>query len=624
MKKFSFENQKEFLKDFYKERLGRISSKKELEEALKKREVNLKLNLDDFISLEKIKEILENNPDEIEINQKKYPVKYTYSPYEEENERFKAKIEIPYEEIFKLSEIPTLPSGRFLSIKVIFPSEKNFSLTETFEERDLKELKEKVKKEFLEREWEKWKESEDYPGTEIVEEWNPLAPLPELPSPLSYTKDPETGEEVFSYPAFTIIEEGKLFIKYFPSLKTANKVQSQTLEIIEKLKGEEEAKKEAIQLEIELERLNEIYENLGEENDLEWNEKLEEYGYEVEVEWKGERMERREKISQIKEEIKEILEKIKEKEIEKEGLKKASLLLEEFKKEIEEMKKYFEARQEAKETALKEIEKHFKKCPLCGKELKEGWYCDNFQHNLDLIDFEVDEEGRIKEEIVPLAELKTDQEKVVAQLFGVYDYYRGKDFPNGGVVLETWEKSDFKTSEMWSGEPFKELKYQDFHKILSLEEAQKRKKKIERLIEQAKLKQRWKEYQEDLEYALGQVKEKEWKKGKFKKGRHPKTGEEQWEITFRVGKTLVKYVVSKYGRQPTSENLEYFYSINQPLVDLPNFKLYIVNLEPPLPEEQPEPLESFVSSETQSSEKKQLSKEEFQGALKKLKEKFKK
>jgi len=623
MKISPFENPRKFSENFYKERLGQISSKKELKEALEKGEVNLELDLDDLISPKKREEILKNNPDEIEINQKKYPVEYMYSPWEEEDERFKAKIEIPYEEVFKLSEIPTLPSGRFLSMKVIFPSEKNFSLTETFEEKDLKELKEKVKKEFLEREWEKWKESENYPEAKIVEEWNPLIPLPELPSPLSYTKDPETGEEIFSYPAFTI-KERKLFIEYFPSLKTANKVQSQTLEIIEKLKGEEEAKKEAIQLETELERLNEIYENLGEENDLGWNEKLEEYGYEIEVEWEGKKMERKEKISQIKEEVKEILKKIKEKEIGREGLKKASLLLEEFKKEIEEMKKYFEARQEAKETALKEIEKHFKKCPLCGKELKEGWYCDNLQHNPDLIDFEVDEEGEIKEEMVLLSELKTEQEKVVAQLFGVYDYYKGKDFPNSGVVLETWEKLEFKIPEVWSGEPFKELKYQDFHKILSLEEAQKRKEKIEKLIKRAEFKHAWKEYQEELRYALERVKEKEWEKGKFKKGQHPKTGEEQWEITFKVGKTLVKYVANRYGPQPTSENLEYFYSIHRTLVDLPQFKLYIVNLEPPLPEDQPEPLESFTSSEDQSSEEKQLSKEELQGALKKLKEKFEK
>jgi len=621
MKKLPFENPKEFLKDFYKEKLKNISSKKELEEALKKGEINLELNLDDFISPEKREEILRNNPDEIEINQKRYPVEYVYSPWEED-ERFKAKIEISYEEIFKLSEIPTLPSGRFLTMKVIFPSEKNFSLTKTFEERDLKELKEKVKKEFLEREWEKWKESENYPKVKLVEEWNPFVPLPELPSSLPYTKDPETGEEVFSYPAF-VIKGRKLFIEYFPSLKIANEVQNQTLGVLKKLKEEEEIKKEAAQLEIELEKLNEAYENLGEESNLEWGERLEEYGYEIEVEWKGEKMKRKEKISQIKEEVREILEKIKEKEIGREGLKKVSFLLEEFRKEIEEMEKYFEARQEAKEIVLKGIEKYFKKCPLCGKELKEGWYCNNPQHNPDLIDFEVDEEGKIKEETVLLSELKTEQEKVVAQLFGVYDYYKGKDFPNSGVVLETWEKLRFKISEVWSGEPFKELKYQDFHKILSLEEAEKRKEKIEKLIKQAELKRAWEEYQKDLEYALERVKEKEWKKGKFKQGQHPKTGEKQWEITFKTGKTLVKYVVNKYGPQPTSENLEYFYSIHRTLVDLPQFKLYIVNLEPPLPEDQPEPLEP-LTPETQSFEEKHLSKKELQEALKKLKEKFEK
>ena len=62
-KLFSSEN----LKSFYIERLGSISSKKELEAALQDKQVDLELKIDEIVSPERRDEILRGNPDSIKI-----------------------------------------------------------------------------------------------------------------------------------------------------------------------------------------------------------------------------------------------------------------------------------------------------------------------------------------------------------------------------------------------------------------------------------------------------------------------------------------------------------------------------------------------------------------------------
>ncbi len=52
--------------------------------------------------------------------------------------------------------------------------------------------------------------------------------------------------------------------------------------------------------------------------------------------------------------------------------------------------------------------------------------------------------------------------------------------------------------------------------------------------------------------------------------------------------TVIKYVVNRWSRQPTSENLNYFYSEGKTLIDSSNFRLILVRLESPFPEDKPE------------------------------------
>lgn len=65
-------------------------------------------------------------------------------------------------------------------------------------------------------------------------------------------------------------------------------------------------------------------------------------------------------------------------------------------------------------------------------------------------------------------------------------------------------------------------------------------------------------YQEDLKYSKQQVEQGYWKRGKFVKGTHPKSGEEQWKLTLKSKRLAVKYVVDHWSWQPTAEDVLYF------------------------------------------------------------------
>jgi hypothetical protein len=133
----------------------------------------------------------------------------------------------------------------------------------------------------------------------------------------------------------------------------------------------------------------------------------------------------------------------------------------------------------------------------------------------------------------------------------------------------------------WQGEPFESLIFQDFGKILTPEQAQRKKEEREK-------RKAWALYEEELDYAKKQVEQGVWKKGKFIRSRHPKTGEEQWELTIKRGNLVIKYVVARWSRQPTSEDYDYFFSEVKTIVDTGTFRLVLVKLEPPFPEDKPE------------------------------------
>ena len=64
----------------------------------------------------------------------------------------------------------------------------------------------------------------------------------------------------------------------------------------------------------------------------------------------------------------------------------------------------------------------------------------------------------------------------------------------------------------------------------------------------------------------------------FTRGKHPKTGEAQWEtITRQNGKTI-KFVVNAYGQQPGSPKEQWVCRRGRVLVNKPNFQLILIEL----------------------------------------------
>lgn len=68
--------------------------------------------------------------------------------------------------------------------------------------------------------------------------------------------------------------------------------------------------------------------------------------------------------------------------------------------------------------------------------------------------------------------------------------------------------------------------------MLSVEQVEERRLKLEAMHRERELAEARVRYQEDLKYAKQQVEQGYWKRGKFIKGTHPKSGEEQWKLTF--------------------------------------------------------------------------------------------
>jgi HrpA-like RNA helicase len=555
-KTFSLED----LRTFYLKQLGNISSGKELEMALKEGKVNLELNLDELVSPERRQEILDNNPDSIEISGTSYHVEYRYDNW---NKKFTAAIKIPAADVLKLKEIPALPSGRQLTLEVV--SQEGEFYTQ-FSGTNLHELKQKSRQFLIEKQWREWQNREENSQEKLLANFDPLKEIPNLPDPIPFGSDPETQEPLFAFPAFVIEpsfnDSYRYLVRYFPSEKEAEETQTKFLETIEQIKTEYRQREERERLLIPArELLQKVKNNL---NIIGYD--YDDYGLSYE-----EKSDLEDKIWQA------------EKIIESEP-KEAIETLQEIDQWLNEVFEYKKQKQIAREKAEAAINEYYHLCPLCQQPL-ENERCANLTHNLELIDFETDEEGN---EIGPaiLSQIETDQETIIAQLRVSHgerkrrsEHYRGEVYLVKGSEIE---------ENGWQGEPFESLKFKDFNKILTPAQAEARKTKIEAKRREKERQEILARYQEELEYANQQVEQGYWKKGRFTKGAHPKTGEEQWELTLKNKGMVIKYIVDRWSRQPTNEETAYFYSEEKTIVETRGFKLIVVRLERPFPEDKPE------------------------------------
>lgn len=554
-KPFSPEN----LKVFYTERLSGISSRKELDQALTEGRVDAALKLGDFASPERKAEILAQNPDVIIVAGKERRVSYSYDEWKKS---FTAKIVVSAGEVLKLEASPVLPSGRMLTLEVVG---KEGETSTQFSGSNLEELKQKSKQLLIKKQWDEWRYTKDAPRDQSLASLDLLSDLPSLPEPVPFGTDPVTGDQIYAYPALTVDSSyysSRFSIKYFPTREEADAAQAKVLALQEQARAEVRKKSEREELLAPArELLASVESGMGT-----IGYRYEEYGLTY-----GENDDLKTKLWRAKSQIES-------------DTKTALALLQEIDPKVATALSYKEARRLAKEKADASAKEHFHTCPICTREL-EGGSCLNSEHDTERIDYPADADGYPTGPAV-LSQLSTEQRKIVAQLLVSAGTGRGRNARYKGDVYLLLER-DF-GEEGWKGEPFEELQFEDFHTIMTPEESEQRKRERGQAREKEIKEEVRRRYTEDLEHAKRQVEQGHWKKGKFVKERHPKSNEDQWVLTVGGKGLTVKYVVDRWGSQPTSPDAQYFFNTGKALLETKGFRIILVHLEPPFPEDKPE------------------------------------
>lgn len=550
----------EDLKMFYTKRLGIISSKKELEIALQEEKINLEIDINELIPLKDREEILYKNPDSIEILGVNHQIQYNYDRW---RGKFSASVKILDTNILKLVEIPVLPSGKGLILEVINSDNKNQDYTQ-FSGTNLEELKEKSRQFLIKKQWDNWRYTKKVEDQHL-KNFNPLGEMPDLPEPLEFGFNPETGEPLLAFPAVAVssyYSGNEYYISYFLSQKLAEEAQVKVLGIMEQAKIDQLKKEKREQLVAPvldlLQKVKNDFDTIGydyKDYGLSYNDK-----------------------NDINDKVWEA-----EKKLTVET-KEALSILQEVNKQITQAFDYKKERILAQEKVDMAIVEHYNTCPLCDQLMKNS-ECTNPEHNVEKIDFEVDKDG-YKIGPVMLSQISTEKEKIIAQLWASYGE-RTRDFRRHQGDIYFVKGSSIKENG-WQGEPFKSFKFEDFNKILTLDEIEEKRTKLKVLQKEKKEIENRERYRKDLEYAEQQVEQGYWKQGKFKKSIHPKTGEEQWELTLKNKKLVVKYILDHWSQQPITENTTYFYSEKKTIINTNQFRLISVQLENPFPENKPE------------------------------------
>jgi len=567
----------EKLKNFYLERLGTIASKQDLEKFLSENKTNFEIDINELVPPEVQEQILRDNPDSIDILGKSRPVQYGYDYWDK---IFTASIKIPADDIFQLQEMPVLPSGRHIIFEVV--SQEGDNRVE-FSGTDLVALQQTARQFLIRKQWDNWRYTGKAPKEQVLENFNPLAPLPQLSEPMQFGVDPQTREPLFAYPAITVETSyytgNRYSIKYFSSREQAEQEQKKFLEIVEKAKIEQRKKEER---EAFLAPVRQLLQKLTENfNTIRYD--YEDYGLSYE-----EKEEIKEKILQAQEK----LESETQEKLESET-KELLALLQKIDSRVSEALFYKEQRQVAKEKVDKAINEHYNVCPLCGSPLDNG-ECSNAEHNPERIDFPLDEDGNETGPAI-LSQIITDQNKIVAQLCvsegdsrGKHSHYRGDVYLVKGFDIE---------ENGWQGEPFQSLQFEDFGRILSDQQLQAKEIRLEKIRQEKERAKARELYYDALEYAQKRVESGDLQQGRFKKGIHPKTKQVQWELKLKGGGLAI---VDPETRQPTTEDAVYFYKVVK-TIETKGFRLFFVRLENPFPEDAPEAAKAEDSQIEESS-----------------------
>jgi len=202
----------------------------------------------------------------------------------------------------------------------------------------------------------------------------------------------------------------------------------------------------------------------------------------------------------------------------------------------------------------------FPSCPLCGGAMTETsdeheltLTCNNYCQHPDErhVAWSTSNSGLTEYDTATIAVVRAREKRDIVATAKIY---------KGGTVMVSWTKKP---------DP-REFAREDFIENIILTDA----------VVQAKTRER---YESDRQYAEEQVSNGYWLELSFRKGRHPKTGETQWE----AGSKHVKFVLDRNSAREPVEGKAYYASIRRELVTTSTFQLSLVRLEPPYPEDEP-------------------------------------
>ena len=546
---------------YYSEKLEPmgISSVTGLKDALDQGKIDLEFKAALLVSPQRQAEILEANPDEVEIGGDKYKVAYEvdYS-----GKRFTAGIRIPAGKVVGLKEAPVLPSGRALNLGVTGKAESDYV---RFSGDDFGEVKEKTRQFLIDEQWEGWRYSQGRPQNQPLENFDPLGKEPKLPEPHPFGTDPVSGEALLAQPAIAFQRSsysGDTYeIRYFKSREEAGASREAFVARATELRAERVRAEERERLLAPTQQGLELAET-----------DLQKIGYDYGsygLDYEGKHV------------LDESLWEARRKLQNETGA--ASRILEDLRKKLDQALEYKRVRDEAAEKAENFIQENMSTCPLCSVGFKEG-SCSNIEgHNIDAIDFEKDGEG-YERSFTVLAEIKTDSGKLVAQL-RVSSGQSRRGYSRGEVYLA---KGDWMPEEeRWQGEAFGDLFYEiKDYKTDPLKAVQRERERLQRDYQEA-----LEAYQDSIRRAEQKVEEGESLKGKFHLGKDPKTQKDRWEAEVRRGSVKTKYIVARFSDLPESADQIFYFFETKVLVDNPNYRVVLVKLASPLPWEKPQPPE---------------------------------
>ncbi len=220
------------LSQFYNSRLGHVASVKELVEYVAEHDIDLRINIDDFITPNDQEKVILDNPDKLQIGDSSYQVSYARSYGYRGDDEFYASITLPASKIFELTELPHLPSNRKLRIGI--EGQKYVSVATDV---SLDKMRIDAADIVNTQAWMDWQldNPKHSVSAESMDDEN-------LRKPIKYGEDPITGSYLYAYPVVVVdaIYGSRYSLEYFRTEGEAESARERAKRMLELAKSREE------------------------------------------------------------------------------------------------------------------------------------------------------------------------------------------------------------------------------------------------------------------------------------------------------------------------------------------------------------------------------------------------